>query len=151
LSRTINAQGMELMKRLHVFRPNAVKNADGFLSIGYGHTRTAKEGQKIDQPEACRLLDEDMAIYADFVSKIVTVPLTENQFSSLTAFCAHISAAIFEKSNLVKLLNRGWYSQVPINLMKWGAKQNAIHRVRRAAEAQLWKTPDNVQESSIAA
>lgn len=138
------------MKRLHTFHPIAILNAYGFLSIGYGHTFGVTPGQKITELEASRLLADDMAIYATFVSKIVTVPLSENQFSSLTAFCAHVSGDIFAKTDLVRLLNRGWYEQVPAQLRKWGEKQSGIHKARRAAEAALWATPEPV-EASIAA
>lgn len=130
------------MMRLHIFQPVAVPNSNGNFYIGYGHTRTTKKDQRITEVEARRLLQEDMAIYARFVEKIVKVPLSDNQFSSLTAFCAHISAYVFERTDLVRLLNRGWYDQVPAQLKKWGEKQNGIYKVQRAAESQLWKTPD---------
>lgn len=141
---------MELMQKLHTFRPKAIKNADGFLSIGYGHTLSVKEDQTTTENEARRILADDMAIYAGYVAKIVTVELTENQFSSLTAFCAHVSAAIFAKTDLVRLLNRGWYEQVPAQLRKWGEKQSGIHKVRRAAEAALWSTPEPTDEAIAA-
>lgn len=142
MQRTVNRAGLELMQRLHTFRPKAVKNADGHLTVGFGHTFGVKEGDEIDLTGARRFLVDDMATYARFVTKIVKVPLTENQFSSLTVFCAHVSAYIFERTDLVRLLNRGWYEQVPAQLRKWAAKQTGIHRVRRSAEIQLWITPD---------
>lgn len=150
--RTMNRAGMELMQRLHIFRPYAVKNADGFLAIGYGHTQGVKDGDTVNEAEAFRLLQQDMGTYADYVRQIVTVPLTDNQFSALTAFCAHVSASIFQKSDLVRLLNRGWYDQVPAQLKKLGTKQPRIHKARRCAEAELWRTPDlEVQEDDVAA
>lgn len=152
MPRRITAAGMELMKKLHTFRPKAIRNADGKLAVGYGHTRTAREGQTVTESEAWRLLADDMAMYAAFVEKIVTVPITDNQFSALTAFCAHVSAAVFEKAPVVALLNRGWYEQVPAQLRRWGEGQASLHKMRRAYEADLWRTPDPpLEEEDVAA
>ncbi len=51
----------------------------GTLTIGYGHTRTARPGQRITQVEAERLLREDLAPVEAAIARSITVPLTDGQ------------------------------------------------------------------------
>lgn len=151
MQRTVNEAGIGLMATLHTFRPKPSLNADGVPCIGYGHVRTVTPGMTVTESYARQLLREDMQTYAEFVERVVTVPLTDNQFSALTIFCAHVSGMVFEKTDLVRLLNRGWYDQVPAQLRKYGKKQTHIGRRRRQAEAELWQLPDQSENQTIAA
>lgn len=113
-------------------------------TIGYGHTRTVRAGLVITAEEADRLLDEDLRLVERAVQRLVTVPLNDNQFAALVSFAFNVGIANFEQSTLLRLLNRGWYEQVPAQLMRWnranGEVLGGLSR-RRAAEGRLWNTP----------
>lgn len=138
--RTINDLGIQTMKTLHKFSPNPYLTASKILAIGYGHTRTVKEGMIIDEPVAERLMRSDLQMYSDFVEQTITVSVNDNQFSALSIFCAHIGAENFAKTKMLRLLNNGWYDQVPAQLMRWGKDKPFLHQKRRKAEADLWRT-----------
>lgn len=136
-----------VMKKLHPFRGLAAKGTAGWC-IGHGHTRTAKEGLLITQDQADQLLHDDLVIYAKAVKRLVTVPLGLYQFNALVVFCAHSGVLVFEKSNLLYLLNRKWYDQVPAQLRRFGKEGPMKIRKRRDAEIELWnrENQEDVEE-----
>ena len=113
-------------------------------TIGYGHTRTVRAGMKITSDQADQLLDDDLRLVERAVQRLVTVPLNDNQFAALVSFTFNVGISNFEQSTLLRLLNRGWYEQVPAQLMRWnranGEVLGGLSR-RRAAEGRLWNTP----------
>ena len=105
------------------------------------HTRTVRSGMVVTQAQADQLLDEDLQLYERAVSRLVSVPLNDNQFSALVCFAFNVGIGNFESSTLLKLLNRGWYEQVPAQLMRWNRANGEVFgglARRRAAEARLW-------------
>jgi len=118
----------------------------------YGHTRMAFAGQEITQEQAEALLARDVAEMAQGVDRLVRVPLTHAQFTALVCFAFNVGLGAFERSTLLRLLNRGWVDQVPAQLMRWtkaGGKELLGLRRRRAAEAALWRSDAvSVEESA---
>ena len=141
--KTINQAGIDLIKEFEGLSLKAYKCMAGKWTIGYGHTLTTKEGMVITQEQADEILKTDLSYFERKVEKLVTVPLTDNEFSALVCFVFNIGAANFERSTLLKLLNRGWYEQVPAQLMRWnkvnGQVVGGLSR-RRSAEAKIWNT-----------
>jgi lysozyme len=74
---------------------------------------------QITPGQADQLLQEDLRLFERVVSRLVVVPLSDNQFSALVCFVFNVGTGNFESSTLLKLLNRGWYEQVPAQLMRW--------------------------------
>ncbi len=124
-ARRISAEALDLLKRwegcvLHAYddadptRPprfiqpgNAVR---GTLTIGYGHTRTARPGQRITAAEAERLLLEDLAPVEAAIARAITVPLTDCQHGALVSFAfnlGHSTVAGKPLANIAAVLNRG--------------------------------------------
>lgn len=97
----------------------------------------------ITPEQADVLLDEDLRLFERAVTRLVTVPLSDNQFSALVCFAFNVGTANLESSELLFLLNRRWYDQVPVQLIRWnhanGEVLGGLSR-RRAAEAKLWKS-----------
>lgn len=122
-------------------------------TIGYGHTRTVRSGMTITPDQADQLLDDDLRLVERAVQRLVTVKLNDNQFAALVSFTFNVGIANFERSTLLALLNRGWYEQVPAQLMRWnrvsGEIMGGLSR-RRAAEGRLWNMPINKEESDEA-
>ena len=81
------------------------------FTIGWGHTGDVKPGDKITQAEADRLLKKDIETAEKAVSKLVKVPLTQNQFDALVSLTFNIGAGKqgFAGSRLLRLLNEGNY------------------------------------------
>lgn len=108
---------------------------------GWGNTRTVRAGMRITPAEAEQLLDEDLRLFERAVTRLAAVPLSDNQFSALVCFTFNVGIANLESSTLLKLLNRGWYEQVPAQLMRWNRANGEVFgglARRRAAEARLW-------------
>jgi lysozyme len=141
LPRRINQDGIDLIKTFEGLHLTPYLCPSRIWTIGYGHTRTVRSGLVITQAQADQLLDEDLRLYERAVVRLVTVPLNDNQFSALVCFAFNVGCGNFESSTLLKLLNRGWYEQVPAQLMRWNRANGEVFgglSRRRAAEARLW-------------
>ncbi len=139
--RRVNEDGIALIKEFEGLRLTPYACSSNVLTIGYGHTRTVRPGMRITRNQAEQLLEDDLRIAERAVSRLVKVPLTSNQFSALVSFAFNVGTVNFERSTLLRLLNRGWYEQVPAQLMRWnrssGEVLGGLSR-RRAAEGRLW-------------
>ncbi len=141
MPRRINQNGIDLIKQFEGLHLSPYLCPSRIWTIGYGHTRTVRAGMQITEAQADQLLDEDLRLFERSVSRLVTVPLSDNQFAALVCFCFNIGTGNFESSTLLRLLNRGWYEQVPAQLMRWNRANGEIFgglARRRAAEARLW-------------
>lgn len=140
-ARQVNEAGVELIKEFEGLQLTPYRCPGNVWTIGYGHTRTVFEGMVIAPSEAEILLQEDLQIVSRAIMRLVEVPLTDNQFAALASFIYNVGIGNFERSTLLKLLNRGWYEQVPAQLARWnrasGEVLGGLAR-RRAAEARLW-------------
>lgn len=156
--RKVNQEGVDLIKRWEGLELKAYTDSAGVLTIGYGHTSAAGApkvyaGMTISEPEAEAVLKSDLSKFEERVSRLVKVPLTDNQFAALVSFDFNTGA--LHKSTLLKKLNAGNYEAVPGELSKWvnaGGKKLKGLVNRRAAEAGLWArgsfVSSNTQEVS---
>lgn len=139
----INKSGIELIKEFEGLRLKAYLCPAKILTIGYGHTKTTQKDMVITKEQAEDLLKKDLEYFEKEVSRLVTVPLNENEFSALVCFTFNVGVGNLEGSTLLRLLNRGWYEQVPAQFMRWnksnGQELGGLSR-RRSAEARLWNT-----------
>lgn len=147
MSRSINKEGLDLIKQWEGLKLKAYRDVIGKLTIGYGHTSDSgnppavTENMEITKKEAESILRRDLRSCEKHVSKLVTVPLTDEQFSALVSFCYNVGGGNFKKSNLLKKLNSGLYEAIPGELQKWnksGGKIVTGLANRRAAESGLW-------------
>ena len=141
MTRLINDAGLTLVKEYEGFRAVAYEDTSNIWTLGYGHTSSVREGDTCTQAEAEVWLEADLGAAEAAVSRLVTVPLTDNQFSALVSFVFNEGQGQFEKSTLLQKLNAGDYASVPSELDRWifdaGKIQQGLER-RRAAEAALW-------------
>lgn len=140
-------EAIELIQAFEGLRLKAYQCPAGLWTIGYGHTSSVSPGLVIPHALAVRLLYEDVAFFEKAVMRHVTVPLNQNQLSALVCFSFNVGMENFIPSTLLKLLNRGWYEQVPAQLMRWNkAKGRVLGGLsrRRAAEAALWNKPTSL-------
>lgn len=142
--RRCNEAGKALIKRHEGLRLKAYICPAGRYTIGYGHTRNVEPGDVITTPEAEQLLDADLAVFERGIDGMVQVRLNDNQFAALVCFSFNVGLQAFYRSTLLDLLNRGWYAQVPAQLMRWtranGSELPGLIR-RRRDEGVLWNSP----------
>jgi len=144
----VSRAGVELVKRFEGLRRKAARLADGGWTIGYGHTRSAREGAEVGPEEAEALLIYDLRKVAEVIVANVHSPLTQNQFDALAAFAFNIGTENFVRSAVLKRLNEGNYLQAAAALELWRKVDfdgedivvDALVR-RRAAEKSLFLTP----------
>jgi lysozyme len=157
MTRRINAAGLSHIMQWEGKRLVAYQDVAGIWTIGYGHTTAAgiprvREGLRISDKEAEDILKTDLRKFEDRVSRLVKVPLTDNQFAVLVSFDFNTGA--LHKSTLLKKLNAGDYDAVPSELMKWvnaGGKRVQGLVNRRAAEAGLWAKGEFVSSNTVEA
>lgn len=136
--------GINLIKQFEGLQLKAYICAAGKLTIGYGHTGPdVKAGMKITDAEAEALLAKDLSSFEAGVSKLVKVPLTQNQFDALVAFTFNVGTAAFGKpSTMLKLLNLRDYDSAAKEFGRWvngGGRPLPGLVKRRAAERALFE------------
>ena len=137
----INQKGLDLIKKFEGCELEAYLCPAGVVTIGYGHTATARLGQVISEAEAEALLREDVKDAEAAVDRLVSVPLTDDEFSALVSFVFNCGAGAFEDSTLLKMLNAG-AKTASNQLMRWNKGENGEvshgHTRRRNAERALF-------------
>lgn len=124
----------------------------GTLTIGFGHTGPdVLPGQRITIAEAHTLLTNDLDPCERAVDTLVKVPLNNSQFAALVIFTLNVGVRAFTNSTLLKRLNKGEYSAVPYELMRWNKTTINKKKVvsnglisRRNKEIGLWSSADEV-------
>ena len=137
--------GVELIRHFEGCRFDAYLCPAGVWTIGYGHTAGVKEGDSIDQEAAEAFLIEDLETFERAVTRLVEVPLTQQQFDALVSWTFNLGAGNLAESTLLKKLNNYQYAEVPEQMMRWvragGKVLDGLVR-RRAAEAALFQSKD---------
>ena len=140
----ISQKGIELIKQFEGCKLNAYRCPAGVLTIGYGHTGVdVKQGMKITQEEAEKLLKKDLTIHCNNVERLVKVPLSQNQFDALVSFEYNVGYGNFSKSTLLGLLNQKKYSEASEQFLRWKYANGKILEGllrRRQAEKDLFLT-----------
>lgn len=136
-------KGIPIIKQYEGLKLEAYLCPAGIPTIGYGHTRGVKLGQKISAAQAEVFLDHDYEEAEDAVNRLITVPLTDNQLGALTSFVFNLGEGRLLGSTLRRKLNNGDYKGAAAEFDKWvysgGKKLNGLI-ARRAAERKLFET-----------
>lgn len=140
------------------FRGAVYVDVAGFPTIGYGHKLTEQEIRNrvfaagISKEQGADLMRADLAPVEASINRSVKVELTQHQFDALATFIFNVGTGAFESSSLLKCLNSGMFSEVPIQLVRWCHRrdpktgQMVVDQgllKRRECEAALWNTPDD--------
>ena len=152
----VNADTLALIKefeglRLEAYPDPGSKNGIPW-TIGYGHTKGVKKGDKITAAQAEEFLKADIAVAINVLRQYVTIALNENQEGAGASFILNIGETLFKKSSVLKYINAGRLAEVPGRMalyrMNDGKVMNGLVR-RRTAEGNLWMKPvsTNVQTS----
>jgi len=94
-------KAIEVIKEHEGLRLKAYTDHVGVVTIGYGHTKTAREGMEIDQAQAEVLLKQDISGAERIVSWYVG-RVSQNQFDALVSFVFNVGSGKFKGSTLLK-------------------------------------------------
>jgi lysozyme len=139
----VNDQGLQVLTTFEGCELEAYDDGVGVWTIGYGHTAGVVPGMKITQAEAEELLRQDLAEFESYVTDLVQVDLSSDQFSALVCFCYNTGPEAFGDSTLLKLLNAGDFAGAANQLPRWnkggGEPMLGLTR-RRLAEQALFRS-----------
>ena len=140
--------GRRLIKSFEGFRSKAAALPGGGWVIGYGHTRSAREGVAISEDDADKLLIYDLLPVEAAINEHVAVPLSQNQFDALASLTLNIGRDNFLNSTVLQRLNENRPLEAALAFDQWRAtmvdgKAVVVDTLlrRRAAERALFLTP----------
>jgi lysozyme len=144
----VSSAAVELIKRFEGYRRSAAQLPDGQWTIGYGHTRSAREGARIDEEDASALLLYDLGQVSVALNTLIFTPLTQNQFDALVSFAMNIGVEAFRTSSVLLRVNEGSLLEAAAAIEMWRKADFEGERIvvdalvrRRAAEKALFLTP----------
>jgi lysozyme len=110
--------GREFIKYFEALILLSYKDITGIWTVGYGHTRNVKEGQKISEIQAEELLSLDLIPGEEAINATNNF-LIQTKFDALSSFIFNIGVGRFKKSTLFKHLFSRDYSKVADEFPKW--------------------------------
>jgi len=137
----ISKEGLSLIKKFEGCELEAYLCPAGVWTIGYGHTKDVKEGDKINKEEADYLLQEEMIEYESYINDFVEVPLEQNQFDALCSWVYNLGPTNLKNSTMLRVLNEEKYADVPQEIKRWNKAGGEVLDgliKRREAEAKMF-------------
>jgi len=136
-------KGYALTQEFEGLRLEAYQDQGGKWTIGYGHTGPdVYRGLSISAEEAIALLKQDVQMAIATVSRLVTIPITQNQFDALVDFTFNLGEGNFASSTLLRRVNVGNDIDAAREFLRWdyvAGEHNAGLARRREAESQMFK------------
>ena len=130
---------LEKLMEMEGCRLEAYEDAAGVPTIGYGHTKNVRMGDRITQYWAKEMLREDIE-EAEWQVKELNVARTEGQLDALVSFAFNLGIGRLTRSTLLKTIrNGGSKAQITKEFKRWvyadGKKLKGLER-RREWEAK---------------
>ena len=117
---------LEKLMEMEGCRLEAYKDAAGVPTIGYGHTKNVRMGDRITQYWAMEMLREDIE-EVEWQVKELNVARTEGQLDALVSFAFNLGIGRLTRSTLLKTIrNGGSKAQIQREFKRWvfaGSKQ----------------------------
>jgi lysozyme len=143
--RELNKASLSLIESFEGLKLSAYQDSVGVWTIGWGHTKGVKRGQKITREEAEGFLREDLAEAAHGVEKAIKVDISDNEFGACVSLAFNIGVGAFAGSSIVRYINRNQFDRAADAFLNWnhaGGKVMPGLTRRRQAERKLFLTPD---------
>jgi len=141
MANSISDKGIDAIKLFEGLRTVAYRCSAGVWTIGYGHTRNVKAGDRITIKDARALLNSDVGECERSVRDRVEVELTQGMFDALCSFVFNFGDAKFSKSTLLKYLNDEEYELAAMEFDRWvfsdGVRSEGLVR-RREHEKKMF-------------
>lgn len=147
--REVNAAGKALITQFEGVRLTRYEDQAERATIGIGHLITPQDniGEEITQEQCETLFEGDLSHAARTVERLVTTPLTDNQFAALVSFVFNLGGGALGRSTLLRKLDAGDYAGAAAEFGKWiyaDAEASNGLIARRDAEKELFLTPDTL-------
>jgi len=140
----INDAGLELIKHFEGLQLSAYLCPAGVPTIGYGHTKSVRIGQRINKDEADALLQKDVKEFQGAIANWAAnngVSLNENEFAALVSLAFNIGIGAFAGSTVANKLKAGDRAAASNAFLMWdkddGKVLAGLSR-RRANERDLF-------------
>jgi len=132
------------LKEFEGLRLTAYRCSGGKWTIGYGHTKGVREGQRIDERTASRLLEEDVEYFESFLAKEpYAEDITQGQWDALVDFLFNLGVGNFLSSTLRKrILEDVDHNDIPNQFRRWVYSKGKVLPglvKRREWEAQMYE------------
>ena len=137
----ISKNGLDLIKHFESLQLKAYKCSANVWTIGYGHTKNVKEGDRICEDQANCFLMQDLYSVERAIIRLVKVKINQNQFDALCSLIFNIGVLAFNKSTLLAKLNTGDYVGAAEQFRRWNKVNNVVMAGlvrRRQAEEDLF-------------
>jgi len=139
----LSASGLDLIKKFEGFRPATYIDIAGHPTIGYGHRLEPNECYPagICPTQADVILLWDVRTAEQAVARLVTAPLSQDQFDALVDFVFNLGSGRLAASTLLEDLNAGRFDAAALQLLRWdhsGDHEVQALKARREAEYRLW-------------
>lgn len=149
----ISSTGLDLIEQSEGFRSSVYDDIAGLATIGYGHRVLPGESfpGPITEAQAEALLQADVATAEQAVNRLVTVPLTQEQFDALVDFVFNLGPGNFASSTLLKDLNAGQMDAAAQQILIWDhslGQVNAGLKARREAEFRMFTSAQATQATT---
>lgn len=123
----MRTQNIDKIKKHEALRLTAyLPTKNDVWTIGWGHTKTARQGMVITEAQAEQLLRGDLDWVEDTIKKLVKVPLEQNQFDALASLIFNIGGSNFTKSTVLRKLNAGDYKGAADAFLMWNKQRDKV-------------------------
>jgi len=106
-------------------------------TYGFGTTENVKKGDTITPPKALERKLADIIKFESALKQCVVVPLYQHEYDAYISLSYNIGSNAFCGSTLVKLLNKGNYTEACEQILRWDKFKGSVVRgltIRRQAE-----------------
>ncbi len=140
----LSQTGLAFIARFEGFSSKKYICPAGIPTIGYGHVVLPSENfpkEGISKHQALEILRNDVSKAQHAVSRLIKIPLNQNQFDALVSFTFNVGAGALQRSTLRMKINNKEYQQVAEEWRKWcraGGKPLKGLKIRREAEILLF-------------
>lgn len=135
------SEAIEIVRAFEGERLKAYQCSAGVWTIGVGHTKGVKEGDRITLEQSDELLKSDLEGFKREMIPLVDVEVTRGQFVALLSFVFNLGTKAFMTSTLRKKLNKGDFEGASFEFLKWkfvnGEEVRGLLN-RRKAERELF-------------
>ena len=142
---------MTQLMMMEGLRLTAYRDAAGVPTIGYGHTKGVRMGDRISEDWARKLLRQDVAEVERQV-KAMRVASTEGQLDALVSFAFNVGIGRLRRSTLLRLIREGGTKlQIQREFKRWvyaGGQRLRGLELRREWEARRffeWDLPTDAE------
>jgi lysozyme len=148
LPKRIDESGLAFIRKHEAFASKPYYDQGGKPTIGYGSTYYPDgESVRITDPpitqyEANFILNHTIKEYEFAIHKGVKQSLTQSQYNALTSFCYNVGTSAFERSGLLRVINKDPNSpEVITQFYRWVYVKGKLSRgllYRREKEIELY-------------